>query len=512
MLKLRPDSPNIAHWLRQARECERVNDLAAAFDAYQQALSLDPDSVIIVRHLADLAFRLSNWEIAEKLHAHLVVRGETETTILTAYAATLREQGRYDEAIAFLKPLLSENAQDARLWEALGSVMAAQGERDTALIFIEEALRLQPDNLHALFNRGCIRIEKGDLRQGLIDVADCARQFRDPGNRAGAELTCANTALAMGDLQTGWRWYDCRHMRGTHREVHYALKHPRKKPGQAIAGKNLFISAEQGLGDEVLFASLLPDIMDDLKDGDIGIGVEPRLVSLFQRSFPAATVVAHRTETRNGRIHRDFPDLDQKPFDLWALLGDFLASHRATIGDFPLRKSFLTADPVRVDHWRNYFAELNSQAKVGILWKSLKASTLRDRSFSPFQQWQDVLATPGVQFVNLQYGDTATELEAARAAGLDIHTPEGIDLKQDLDDLAALTQALAVTIGPPNATTNIAAACGAPVWLIMPPHPWLALGQPTYPWYPTARMFVADKLDDWEPVMKSVAEALKRQT
>jgi len=101
-----------------------------------------------------------------------------------------------------------------------------------------------------------------------------------------------------------------------------------------------------------------------------------------------------------------------------------------------------------------------------------------------------VLRTEGVTFVNLQYGDCQQELNAAREGlALDVWNPPAIDLKDDLDDLAALVCALDLTIGPANATTNLAGACGAPLWLISTPAAWPRLGRADYPWYPQARVF-----------------------
>jgi hypothetical protein len=190
-------------------------------------------------------------------------------------------------------------------------------------------------------------------------------------------------------------------------------------------------------------------------------------------------------------------------------MGDFLPGLRGAVRDFPRNPAFLTADPERVVYWRGYLAGLNAKPKVGVIWKSLKSSALRDRAFSPFEEWQGILSTPGIQFINLQYGDAEAELAATRAASLDIHTPEGIDLKQDLDDLAALCVALDLVVGPPTATTNLAAACGTPIWLITPPQPWLALGESYYRWYPRSQLFIAPGVDEWAPVMASIAESLK---
>ena len=109
----------------------------------------------------------------------------------------------------------------------------------------------------------------------------------------------------------------------------------------------------------------------------------------------------------------------------------------------------------------------------------------------------------------MQYGDCAAEIEwARRELGVEIWTPPGIDLKQDLDDIAALTSALDLTLGFANATSNIAAACGAPTWIISVPGAWTRLGTDHMPWYPQARVFSPARLGSWEATMATVADAL----
>ena len=498
-----PDTASSQTLAERALACEAAADLAGALDAWQGALAADPASLDIVARLADLAFRLAFFDMAEKFYAHLMARGVHGSEIVAAHAACLREQGRYAEAVDRLKSALGQAPEAAGLWDALGTVMAAKGDNETALIFFNEALRLKPDFLQARFNRGCARLEFGETRDALDDVVACADAFDNSGNRATAQLTCAHAALALGDLDAGWRWYEGRHRRGTPQEVHYAIPLPRHI---GPAGGRLFLSAEQGLGDEVLYASLIPEIQNSATH--LGIGVEPRLVPLFARSFPKATVVAHRTRTVDGKTQRSFDDCDWQAFDSWALMGDFLGGLRLTLEAFPADNAFLTPDPARVDHWRKTLS--NKKRSVGILWKSLKSTPLRDRYFSPFDAWHDVLSLPGIRFVNLQYGDTDVEMAEARALGFDIVTPEGIDLKQDLDDLAALCCACDLVIGPSNATTNIAGACGADLWLLAPPKTWLRLGAENYPWYPKARIFAPPTLSDWSPAMAEIRAALEK--
>ncbi len=120
-----------------------------------------------------------------------------------------------------------------------------------------------------------------------------------------------------------------------------------------------------------------------------------------------------------------------------------------------------------------------------------------------------MITHPGAVFVNLQYGDCAEEIEAARREfGVEIWQPPGIDLKQDLDDVAALSCALDLVIGFSNATLNIAAACGAPTFLVALSGAWTRLGLKTeYAWYPQVRVFEPPSFADWPAVMDQLGRA-----
>ena len=232
---------------------------------------------------------------------------------------------------------------------------------------------------------------------------------------------------------------------------------------------------------------------------------------MFQRAYPTAEVEAHATSLVNGRLTRVVPSIHEgrKTADLWAPLGSLLRDFRRSLDAYPSRPSFLAADPDRIAHWREALAAAPAGLKVGLLWKSAVSKDSRHRYYAAFKAWAPVLAQQGVTFVNLQYGDCAEELEIARREfGVDIWSPPGIDLKQDLDEVAALCSALDLAAGFANASLNIAAACGVPTFLISVPGAWTRLGTLTSPWYPMTRVFLPPGYGQWEPVMAEVADAV----
>ncbi|WP_414994950.1 tetratricopeptide repeat protein [Asticcacaulis sp.] len=502
----------IKQLVSQAAEAEANLDFPKAFDLYEEALKLAPDSLEIATRLAALAFRLNMWPMAEKLYSHLITHGIHNMSVITSFAASLREQSRYEEAIDVLKTVINQRPDESSLWEGLGTVMMAQGDGGNALTFFNEALRLTPSNLHARFNRGCALLDQGEVNASLEDLGACANAFDDPDNRASAQIAYAQGLLIAGRLDEGWRAYEGRERFGTAKQVHYALWSQRWREGQPLANRNLLVSAEQGLGDEVLFASILPDMIRDIgPEGILYLAVEPRLVPLFQRSFPQAQVVGHRTQIIDGLLQRSFPALENAVTDGWALLGDFLPVYRKTVEDFPAENRFLTPDPERVAHWRRELAAISEKPKVGLLWKSLKQSAQRDRYFPAFEDMFGLLTLENVTFINLQYGNSSAEAILAEQNGLTMRTLPGIDLKDDLDDLAALCTALDLVVSPSNATSNISAACGVPTWFLSQANGWLQLGTDHYPWYPSVQMFAPPALGNWKPAIDDIAAALKER-
>jgi len=240
------------------------------------------------------------------------------------------------------------------------------------------------------------------------------------------------------------------------------------------------------------------------------LAVAPRLVELFRRSFPEAAVCAYAIRTEGGSSILTAPVQGAK-LDAWAPMGALAARFRSSLASFESGGPYLQPDPEAGAYWRRRLKQMSDQPKVGISWKSLKTSGHRSRRYAPFKDWEPVLRTPGVSFVNLQYGDCRDEIAAAATLGVDILQPEPLDLTNDIDAAAALSSAMDLVIGVGNASTNLAAAVGAPSWFVFPPTAWPRLGADGHPWFGQTRGFAGKAFGDWPTVMGEVAEALTRE-
>lgn len=508
---LEQDDQNGYGWYLLGMAREKAGDFGSSISAYESALRLLPDHAEVANDLGRLAYRMGMRAQAEKLFRHFLAKHPDHLEAVNNLVCAVRAQGRHEEAIEILKPVVMHHPQNAMLWNTMASIVSEQGDYATARLFLDEALRLDPQFLKARYNLSNCLLMLEETQAALDACEQALKGVRVEDERQMMRMARSNMLAALGRLGEAWDDYECRLHPQFSEVTHFVMKGPRWLPGVDLAGKTLLVIGEQGLGDEILFANTLGDVIEDLgPDGRLILAVERRLVELFQRGFPQAQVCSHITGALGLRPGRTVPDsVDLSGVDLWTPMASLLRAYRRSVDDFPAQPANIAADPVRVAAWRETLAALPGR-KVGILWKSNINKDARQRYFAGFDAWGAVLRQPGVTFVNLQYGDCAEEFARAKEQfGVEIWQPPGIDLKQDLDEVAALCCAVDLVLGFSNATFNIAAACGAPSWLITIPGSWPRLGLPDrYAWYPQARVFSLDEFGDWDPVMGRVGEAL----
>ncbi|CAN5150891.1 glycosyltransferase FlmG [soil metagenome] len=531
---LKIDERNGLAWHVLAICQEKAGRLAQALSAYEAALRLIPEDANIAHDLGRLAQRLGHLDIAEKLMLKFLAAEPGHVEGTNNLACVYRDQKRYGEAIDLVRDLLQVEPAEPTLWNTLGTILTDQGQMATSLPFFEEALRLDPAFAKARYNRANARQPLGDAAGALEDLDAAIPGAETPYERAMMTMAKAMTLMGMGRIPEGFETYEVRLDLEMPEAVQFVIDAPRWDPKLTdIAGKRLLVVGEQGIADEMVFGTCLGDVIDAVgPDGQVFIAVEPRLVDLYQRSFPSAIVGGHRAVRLDGRLTRYVPFMDQlgsdesgetgeidardpalapgAKADAWIPMASLMARYRPSVAAFPDRDGYLAPDPVKVARWRAELEKLGPGLKVGLHWKSSILTGVRARYFSGFEGWAPILTAPGCVMVNLQCGDVSDDLAAAEAAGASIWTPP-MNLKDDLDDLAALSNALDLVIGPGIAGTNMAAASGARTWLIHAPDDWHLLATDRYPFYPRVRTFATGGFDGWPRAIEAVRTALAEE-
>ncbi|WP_421791036.1 hypothetical protein [Hyphobacterium sp.] len=321
--------------------------------------------------------------------------------------------------------------------------------------------------------------------------------------------------LAKGDLEKGWPEYEVRLDPNYKDATLFEIDLPRwdgADPAQ-LKGKRVIMVGEQGLGDEIMFMNAARDVIEAVgPEGEVRIACEKRLIPLFQRSFPDLVIGAHASANVEGRDWRIAESVikDREPADFWFPMGNACRAFRPAPDAFPAEPGFLTADEDAVAHWQDVLAGFGPGLKVGLLWKSLKMNAKRLKYFSAFEAWRPVMEVPGITLVNLQYGEVDEELaRAGKEFGVTIHQPSGIDLRNDLDAVAALGKACDVVVGTMNATINLTCAVGGEALVATPTaRGWSKLGSDHLPWYPSVKTFHGERFGDWDTPLNAIAAEL----
>ncbi|HYD27871.1 tetratricopeptide repeat protein [Brevundimonas sp.] len=491
---------------------EKSGDLGQALLAYEAALKLLPNETDVAHDLGRLAQQMGYLDIAEKLLLKYLAADPGHIEATNNLACVQRDQKRYGDAVETLRALLGVEPESPVLWNTLGTVLSDQGDMATALTFFEEALRHDPDFAKARYNRANARQPLGDALGALEDIDAALPGAESPYERAMMNMARAMLLMTLGRIPEGFEAYEVRLDPHLPEAMRVAVDAPRWDPrSEEIRGKRLLIVGEQGIADEMVFGTCIGDAIEAVgPEGQVYVAVEPRLIGLFQRAFPTAVVGGHRAVKLEGRITRYVPFAEELEggVDAWIPMASLLAVYRPSTDAFPDRRGYLVPDPDKVAHWKAELEKLGPGLKVGLHWKSLVLTGSRARYFSSFERWRPVLTTPGAVMVNLQCGDVSDDLAAAEAAGVSIWTPP-IDLKDDLEDVAALSKALDLVIGPGIAGTNLAAAVGGAAWMITAPDDWHYLATDKYPFYPHLRFFWRDSFADWEGAIARIRAALE---
>ncbi|HJS45973.1 MAG TPA: tetratricopeptide repeat protein [Rhizomicrobium sp.] len=502
-----PENSKAFHVLAMA--LERMGHLHKALITYERAFELDPEDPELLINLGLTAWNLKLTDGAAKMFKLYIAACPDSPLGYNNLGSVMSDMGQQEDAIETLRAALFRMPGEAILWNSLATVLAENGRADESLIFYEEAARLAPSFARAYHNLGYAYQHISQLDKALASYDKALELVVDPAERIETLHSRSICLIGLGKLEEGFREYEIRNNERFRCYFHHMIDAPRWH-GEDVRGKKLLLVGEQGLGDEIMFSNIIPDVLAAVGDtGKLQICVDPRLIPLFQRAYPKAEVGTYDDRTlidENGNKALrlvPFASKDNKP-DCWAPMGSALQYYRKSLADFP-HKPFLMPDPARGAAYKEKLAALPGK-KIGICWRSMLMTGKRARYFSPIDAWGDLLRTPGTTFVNLQYGDSAPDIARAKEKfGVEIYQMEGLDLKDDIDGTAALCQALDLIVSAPTAAAHTAASVGAPVWYLSAGLGWPQLGTAEYPWYANTRVYWPEKFGDWDAVMPRFA-------
>lgn len=419
----------------------------------------------------------------------------TDASLLSTFGSILIKLNKVADAIPFFTEAIRINPNLIEAYIGLSKVYVDEAEFELAIEMAEKALEIQPEAPHALNNKGTALLFLGhytDAESYLNRSHEIAPGMMD------TLFNLSFVQLAKQNLKEGWLNYRKRYHAPMFKDYARNLPQP-EWFGSSLKGKRIFLWAEQGLGDEIMFANPIHDILEE--GGEVHIECAPRLKAIFQRSFPEATV--HEAYYRPVKA-------DKNSFDFQMPFPDLCSIYRNKIEDFPSTPGYLKADPERVADFKARLDAISDRPKIGISWRSIVKSKLRSLFYTSIEELGPILSVGGVDFVNLQYGDCATEIEDAKERfNADLHTFDALDLTNDLDGVAALISSLDLVIAPTNSVAQLSGALGQRTFVFTRNFTWTMLGTDGMPWHPSMRVFKSEHRNaPWAGVFHQTADVI----
>lgn len=431
-------------------------------------------------------------------------------------ATKLHLEKQYDEAEKLYDLILAQNPHNPGLLATIGTLYLQTNRFGMAIALLEHASKKQPTS-DVLCNLAIAYKQSGQIAKAHENfekavkkhptasaLGNYAALFTNNGTpdkaisiarkaiKIDPDCTMAHWNMALSLLEKGeweeaWKEHEWGFKSG--------MRVDREIPGTQLwdgkAKGKVAVYGEQGIGDEIMFATMLPDLM---KTNEVVFECHKRLVHLFQEAFPDLVCIGTR-EDKVINWHEE-----HRP-DYRISIGSLGQYYRNKREDFPGTPYLKAETAPRGDKFR-----------VGISWTGgLKPGRVATRTV-PLAWWKSILGN-NAEFISLQYTDCKDEIDTLNSvAGYDIKQFDGVKA-EDYYETAKLVMSCDLVISCCTSVIHLAGALGVPCWVMVPNRPaWRYGVAGPMPWYRSVRLYrqPAGDANSWMPVIQQVGYDLEQ--
>jgi tetratricopeptide (TPR) repeat protein len=396
-----------------------------------------------------------------------------------------RELGNLKDALGCYEQACRVAPKLSEVWHNKGTALADLGNIDDGIKALSVAIKLDPKHLQPYLILAQLINERDGLK-AAITIIELAIAL-DP-NYLWSHITKADILFAGNDLKGGWR--------------EYAWRNKSKKAGGGelriysraeVVGRDVLLTPEQGLGEQILFSSMLPELLQDAKT--VCVQCDKRLASIFRRSFQGLMVIEDKPLSVG-------PTKYTPPLDIIMPFGSLGNIYRPDFSSFPSHKGYLVPDNRKVDYFRKkYLAMAGGKPVVGISWRSFNPLSFWRKS-APLSLWKDILLRDDIFLVNVQYGEISKEVANLAAKSIKFYTDSEVIHSSNLEDPLAQMAAMDLLVSTSNTSVHLAGALNIDTLLLLPnrlSHLWYWFPKKVVnPWYPSVKHILQNKPLSWQ--------------
>lgn len=464
-----------------------------SIDYYQKALSINKNLFLTHFNLGNTYREMQFFKEALTHYEQCLSGLPDHIPALNNYALLLHLTGRLEESEKILQKILLKNSNNENAICNLITVLNQQYKYKEALEFAKTSCVRLPKSPDLIYQYATILREQGKDDKALEQYQKCLALSPNHGD---ARWNSAHLLLKRKNYQEGWACYEWRWRSSIFLSVNKVPHcHLPKWDGRILnKDESLFVIGEQGVGDQVMFMSLLPDVMS--QTSHVVISCDYRLQPLLKRAFPTIQFYESGHQSCTHYIH----------------LASLPQIFRQKKNDFEVEKRYLIPDNHEVQYYRHKYESMFLNKKIiGISWRGGIGVEGKRRSTHLISDWMNILNTPNVGWVNCQYGDVTHEiLQTQNQSGMTIYQDPEVDPLKNLDSFASQLKALDLVISIDNSTVHLAGALNVPVNVLLPLQcewRWGYNGNETE-WYQSVKLYRQTVSGDWGSVFNQVKRDL----
>ena len=464
----------------------------SAIKELQDSLKKSPSLLLANHALGSALFMIEEYEASVKAFDREIAMNPTYADAYCDKAYALNELQRYEESIVMAEKAKQLDPIYADPYNAIAASLNHLDRPDEAIGNVQRAIEIDSSKPNYFYTLGNIFLSKGNLLEALNSFK--AALELNPRYEE-AKLNKSLIHLRLLNFDMGWKLYE-------YRFITYPKESRNKFITKNFFGKNIdslgriFIFKEQGIGDQILCASIFHEI--DKKGKVIYVEVNEKLLPVFNRSFKHLKFVTARNH----------PSADS--YDTTFGIASLPSFFRSNVNSFDIeRRSFLLSDEDKASTYRQRLLSKAPQNKIcGISWQSQNEAIGKYKAIELIKL-KEILEIPGITFVNLQYNPPAEELVFFQSMyKVSIENFNEVDLFNDIDSLCSLTTACDFVVTISNLNAHVSGALGKKTFLLAP----FSKGRLWYwhekmsrsLWYPSVEIFSQTEINDWSAPIKEI--------
>ena len=440
-------------------------------------------------NLAAIYLGLKKWKEAEHSIKKSILMDEGDPQLLIRGGEIMLGNGNPLQAREWFEKAISYAPKSADAWTGLGNAMLDLGQTQEAAIALSNSLELNPDNAVTWCVKGTLFMDTGDYAEAMrcLEIArKIAPLMPEVLNNT------AHLSLRACNFLDGWRDYEFRWRVGafTSRQL---FTDEKRWFGEELSG-NLLVWGEQGIGDQILYASMLNMLSQKTKK--IIVLIDYRLLPILRRSMPDISFLPMETDISSISF--------EKQISLGSL-GQYLLNSKTAFKErkYPYlfskdTKPFeLVADP-----------NIVGKKICGLSWTSKAPKYSSEKSFN-LEDLRPIFEISSLAFLDVGYANTFDERESIEQQyGVKILKVNEIDSFNDIESLAILIDSCNFVITCSNTCAHLAGALGKKTFLLVPRYRgrfwyWNDIDGDSL-WYPSVTIIPKDAEENWVSVAQRV--------